>query len=234
MRICYHGTNKENAQSILKEGFRPGTYFTWHLEDAIEKGGNYVFEVAFDDPPNHWQFAFTDKSVEPDRIVSHTVYQRERKVNNEELRKEVFDSPKIPPNRAAKWRNFNHGEWAKLDEQFDHAAWDECIKAERERRRCTAPTVEGWMEQMEEGLKKAMAVCGGRPPFHPNAYYNDTGDILEVFLSDEMSYAKWLNPQVTVLLAQETDEVVGFQIWGMSHVKDIKEIQKKWELQKKE
>ena len=185
MKICYHGTNKENAQPILKEGFRPGVYFARNLQDAIGEGETHVFEVTFDDPPDHWKFSFTDKSVEADKIVGYSVYQREPKVDNEELRKEVLHSSKIPPNRAAKWRTFNHGEWAKLDEQYDHAAWNKHSDSALNLKSCTAETVDNWVEQLEEGMKEAMAVCGGRPPFRPKAYYNDTGDILKVYLSDQ-------------------------------------------------
>ncbi len=45
--ICYHGTNWRSAQAILREGFKPGTYFAFHLEDAVGYGGPYVFEVGF-------------------------------------------------------------------------------------------------------------------------------------------------------------------------------------------
>jgi hypothetical protein len=48
--ICFHGTNEANAKSILKRGFLPDTYFAAHLEDALEFGGNHVFEVAFQVP----------------------------------------------------------------------------------------------------------------------------------------------------------------------------------------
>ena len=46
---CYHGTNEENSKSILKDGFREGTYFAYHLEDALTFGGQYVFLVEFDE-----------------------------------------------------------------------------------------------------------------------------------------------------------------------------------------
>ncbi len=45
--IVYHGTKVVEARKILKEGFKEGTYFAKHLEDAIGYGGNYVFEVAY-------------------------------------------------------------------------------------------------------------------------------------------------------------------------------------------
>ncbi len=226
MRICYHGTNEENAQSILKEGFRPESWFAHHLEDAIDKGGMHVFEVAFDDPPDYWQF-FLNKWVKPDRIVGYKIYQVEQKLDNDDLRKEVFDSPKIPPNREAAWRSFNLGEWEKLNDKFDHATWnkilDEGMIAAQDE-----SVGDKWVEALCSSRRKAEEVCGGSPPFRANAWYNATGDILEVYLSDEMSYAKWLNPQVSVLLSEKTDDVVGFQIWGLSGVENLREIVEKW------
>ena len=53
--IAYHGTNKEAAESIKLTGFRQGTYFAYHKEDAIEFGGKYVFEVEFSDDPVRWR-----------------------------------------------------------------------------------------------------------------------------------------------------------------------------------
>ena len=36
--ICYHATDRESAASILREGFRPGTYFAFRLADAVPHG----------------------------------------------------------------------------------------------------------------------------------------------------------------------------------------------------
>lgn len=77
--ICYHGTSKENARSILKQGFRPETWFAHHLEDAIGLGGQHVFAVKFDpDRFNNtesdtWQF-FLNEWVKLDKIVSYKIY----------------------------------------------------------------------------------------------------------------------------------------------------------------
>jgi len=57
MRVCFHGTIKENIKSILEIGFNADTWFALHLEDAIAFGGEYVFSVKFpDDIPDNWQF----------------------------------------------------------------------------------------------------------------------------------------------------------------------------------
>ncbi len=80
MCICfwYHGTSKENADSILKSGFRAGTYFAKHLEDAVGYGGPYVFEVVLyfpgENPP--WQHKSGDP-VPSDQIFSLKRYDTE-------------------------------------------------------------------------------------------------------------------------------------------------------------
>lgn len=89
MKICYHGTDAKNAQSILKQGFRPETWFAAHLEDALEFGGNHVFRVVFDDPPDYWQF-FINRWIKPDQIVGYEVYQVEQIINKIELREKLF------------------------------------------------------------------------------------------------------------------------------------------------
>lgn len=91
MRICYHGTSEENVQPIFEQGFRPDTFFARHLEDALAFGGNHVFRVAFDNPPEHWQFIILEW-VKPDKIVSYTTYSTERLFHNEELGRQVFES----------------------------------------------------------------------------------------------------------------------------------------------
>ena len=54
----YHGTNKINAMSILKTGFKAGTYFSPYLGTALNQGGEYVFEVWLDEELDKdcWQF----------------------------------------------------------------------------------------------------------------------------------------------------------------------------------
>ncbi len=82
MIYCYHGTKKENAEKILVEGFNPNTYFAYHLEDAIEFGGNYVFRVEFDEikfdncDENRWQF-WVQNRIAPDKIHQLIKYDME-------------------------------------------------------------------------------------------------------------------------------------------------------------
>lgn len=92
--ICFHGTNKKNAYKILKEGFKKGTFFAKHLEDAICFGGKYVFEVVFPNRlPDDWQF-YIAKPVKPDKIVSFYKYLKIKIIDNDKLRDKVFESDK--------------------------------------------------------------------------------------------------------------------------------------------
>lgn len=84
MTICYHGTDPCNFDSIMREGFRYDTWFAAHLEDAIAFGGLLVFEVAFDDPPDGWQF-HCPFVVRADQIVRVTRFSDEVVYRNDEL-----------------------------------------------------------------------------------------------------------------------------------------------------
>ena len=97
LRICYHGTNQEAGEAIQKEGFRVGTYFAAHLEDALTFGGPYVFEVLFPDPgdPPPWQFTIREE-VPPQRIVCLARYELTVLYDDPAKRREVFNSGKGP------------------------------------------------------------------------------------------------------------------------------------------
>lgn len=57
MSLWYHGTNKDAAEIILKEGFQPYTYFGKHMEDALNYGGDYIFTIFFEnDPIDYWEY----------------------------------------------------------------------------------------------------------------------------------------------------------------------------------
>ncbi len=67
MIICFHGANKADAERISREGFRVGTYFARHLEDALGFGGPYVFFVRFEEgkfnnlEKDWWQFHLQER-----------------------------------------------------------------------------------------------------------------------------------------------------------------------------
>ena len=57
MPYWYHGTTRENAQEILDDGFRAGTHFARNMETALFQGGDFIFEVFFEeDPSTYWQW----------------------------------------------------------------------------------------------------------------------------------------------------------------------------------
>ena len=81
-KIWYHGTTKVNAKKILKEGFKKGTYFADHLEDALYYGGNNVFEVRIDFKFNKgrrykafsWQVMCAN-NITTDHIIAYKTYK---------------------------------------------------------------------------------------------------------------------------------------------------------------
>lgn len=96
LEICYHGTNEENALGILREGFKIGTYFARHLEDAIGYGGPHVFGVAFDTDRfshslPHWQFVLREV-VLPSCIVHYRIYQVREMAVNQHLWEKILQS----------------------------------------------------------------------------------------------------------------------------------------------
>jgi len=66
---------------------------------------------------------------------------------------------------------------------------------------------------MEKLLKEASKKP--REPFRPYAHYNEDGDLIEAAWDDCDYYAVWLNPQLTLLRKDGTDEVIGVQIWAL-------------------
>src|SRR6266850_8485923 len=55
--IWFHGTNYRSALKIERTGFRRGTWFARHMEDAVAFGGDCIFwvKVRFDKVPLKWQ-----------------------------------------------------------------------------------------------------------------------------------------------------------------------------------
>lgn len=56
--VWYHGTtSKRKVASIMRTGFRGGTWYARHMEDALKFGGKYVFSVRveFSKTPLCWQ-----------------------------------------------------------------------------------------------------------------------------------------------------------------------------------
>lgn len=95
LHIVYHGTTKEKAEKILREGFKPWSYFAKDLCEALMYG-NYVFEVAMEHKHapkwfEHfrcWQIK-NRKQILPTQIISLRIYSREEVFVNKSIRKEV-------------------------------------------------------------------------------------------------------------------------------------------------
>ena len=89
MKIMYHGTTKENAERILKDGFSEGTYFARHLEDSLYMGGDYIFEVYFKETPNeYWEYV-SSENIPTSRI--RTYYKLKAKLlwHNKDCEQEI-------------------------------------------------------------------------------------------------------------------------------------------------
>lgn len=96
MQIVYHGTDEATAKKILKNGFKPGTFFAIHLEDSLGFGGNYIFEVAVEShkipKASDWEFIATDR-VPPSQIVELRHYPKAKTITeNKALGEAVFRS----------------------------------------------------------------------------------------------------------------------------------------------
>ena len=75
--ICFHGTNESAARKIYAHGFKGGTYFALHLEQALLFGGAYIFRVQFDKKrfnnvenqgSEWWQF-WVKEEISPEKIL---------------------------------------------------------------------------------------------------------------------------------------------------------------------
>ena len=93
-KIVYHGTNKDAAMIIMKDGFKSNTYFAFNLADALSFGGQYIFRVVIDFPEEifdlNWQIR-VNEHISPEKIVSLEYFKTVYKIYyNNELREEVF------------------------------------------------------------------------------------------------------------------------------------------------
>ena len=91
--IWFHGTDRATAQKILKNGFKKGTHFASHLEDALEFGGDHVFEVALPytpKDPNAWQVCIP-KALQPKYISCLRSYTRTMVKDFPKRNKAIFE-----------------------------------------------------------------------------------------------------------------------------------------------
>ena len=77
-RIWYHGTTTNNYWRIKQDGgFREGTWFSRHMEDAQQMGGSVVLKVnvLFDVYESEWQVCASN-SIPFSRIIAvYRVYR---------------------------------------------------------------------------------------------------------------------------------------------------------------
>lgn len=81
-RVWFHGTNKNNIDKIRKNGFKIGTYFARHMEDAVKFGGPYVFSVNAVFKPrrrNNWQVTCAN-AIPRTSIIGYCYVQGTRKL----------------------------------------------------------------------------------------------------------------------------------------------------------
>jgi len=89
MTIRFHGTTKDVAEIILKRGFKKGTHFAKHLEDALVMGGKYIFWVYFEeDPTKYWEY-ISDKKTPSSRILLLRKYATSRLYQNDKLAERI-------------------------------------------------------------------------------------------------------------------------------------------------
>jgi len=59
---------------------------------------------------------------------------------------------------------------------------------------------------------------GNTEPFKPFAFYNEAGDEIEFFLSNDNYYGQWINHFMTVYRSEETNEIIGGCIHQLNHL----------------
>jgi hypothetical protein len=114
--IYYHGTDEKASGTIMEEGFKKGTYFTWDLHAALVMGGQYVFGVFFKDKSinDYWEFV-TAKIIPPSRIL----YLRRFDVSclfdndNEEIKMKKFHQKQDYGNVRFCTKCYGHGQLNK-------------------------------------------------------------------------------------------------------------------------
>ena len=89
MPILFHGTTEENAKLILRKGFKKGTFFGKHMEDAIHMGGLFVFQVWFDKRPTEYWEWISDREISPSDIRSLDEFTVKEHKHSEKVEKRI-------------------------------------------------------------------------------------------------------------------------------------------------
>ena len=101
------------------------------------------------------------------------------------------------------WKTFDYKKWQELDEQFDHDEFDQ--KASK--------FIDAVFKEEHHGIE-----FPERPPWKPTAWYNPHGNMIECYISEAPSRTRWLNPQLEIMLSEDSDEIVGFTIHGITRM----------------
>ncbi len=73
-----------------------------------------------------------------------------------------------------------------------------------------------------EFAERMMHLAASAPPFKPTATYDEDGDCIEFLASNDPFYAERIDDLVTVYYSEETNEIIGSLIKGVSKfVKDL-------------
>jgi len=70
----------------------------------------------------------------------------------------------------------------------------------------------------EEFAEYVLNLARNAPPFEPMATYNPDGDCIEFLVAPDSFYAERVDDLVTVYYSQDTDEIIGSLIKGVSRV----------------
>src|SRR3990172_5114838 len=91
---------------------------------------------------------------------------------------------------------------------FDPSCRDKsCPACQQNHAHSTTVRVGAAKNSLDEFIKKELPKI--KPgPFKPTVFYNREGDLLEVYLSNESHYARWISPQLTALHSQKSYYIV--------------------------
>lgn len=105
------------------------------------------------------------------------------------------------------WKNFKYQKWLEEDKDFDHKAYDERI------RKFVSNVFDKSVNEVEN-----CKLLEPSPPWKPNVFYNQDGNMIEVSLSKEPYYGVWLTPHITLLIGNDSKEIVGVEICGIKQL----------------
>ena len=104
-KLWWHGTTSaRKARTILRDGFRKGTYFARHLENALEFGGRHVLVASFTISANgrgarSWQVCLSN-ALPASAIVNYEVYSIRHVAGQPTGVYNAIEHPDKPPRRV--------------------------------------------------------------------------------------------------------------------------------------